>query len=169
MFIDEALYRKIITLMPIPCVDLLVRDPKGRILLVKRKNEPALGEWWFPGGRVHFGELREDAARRKLREECGLAADSVEELGTFEIILPLSTAGMQSHAISTLFRMNCDSESAPVLDAQSKESAWKSKGDWLQIDLPVFVRARIQQFHEDTSFASSGSKDPCPRMEQRPC
>lgn len=37
-----------------------------------RENQPEQGKWWFPGGRIHFGESRLDAARRKVKEECGL-------------------------------------------------------------------------------------------------
>lgn len=90
MFIEEALYAKIIESMPIPCVDLVVMDRVGRILLLKRKNEPASNQWWFPGGRVLFGELRPDAARRKLRQECGLTQiELLEEIRTFDWLFSL--------------------------------------------------------------------------------
>ncbi len=55
MFIEDKLYEKILQVMPISCVDLLVMDEFGRILLLRRKNEPAAGQWWFLGGRVQFG------------------------------------------------------------------------------------------------------------------
>ncbi len=43
MFIPDELYRKVISILPIPCVDLLVVDHDRRVLPVKRRNEPARG------------------------------------------------------------------------------------------------------------------------------
>jgi ADP-ribose pyrophosphatase YjhB (NUDIX family) len=44
----------------------------GQVLVVKRGQEPALGRWVIPGGRVELGESPEAAAHREIREECGL-------------------------------------------------------------------------------------------------
>lgn len=71
-FIEEGLYRKICSVLPIVCVDIIVTDGK-RFLLGKRINEPAKGQWFFPGGRVHKGETAEQAAVRKIKEEIGLS------------------------------------------------------------------------------------------------
>ncbi|MHB8383149.1 MAG: NUDIX domain-containing protein [Candidatus Binataceae bacterium] len=44
----------------------------GRVLLLKRGNEPALGKWTFPGGFVDFAEPAADAAARETLEEVGI-------------------------------------------------------------------------------------------------
>ena len=49
MQIDKNLYKQIQKVMPIPCVDLVVVNDYGQVLLAKRRNEPAVNEWWFPG------------------------------------------------------------------------------------------------------------------------
>ena len=69
MIINKDIYQQIVKVMPISCVDLVVVDDYGQVLLARRTNEPAKGEWWFLGGRVHFLENRVDAAVRRLREE----------------------------------------------------------------------------------------------------
>ena len=78
MVVPEPLYQQIWPIMPIACVDVVAHDGDGRVLLLCRAEEPAKGQWWFPGGRVHHMETRADAAARKLKEECSLAAIAVE-------------------------------------------------------------------------------------------
>lgn len=45
---------------------------KGKILLIKRKNEPFKGKWALPGGFVEYGERVEDTVIREVYEETGL-------------------------------------------------------------------------------------------------
>jgi ADP-ribose pyrophosphatase YjhB (NUDIX family) len=53
----------------------------GKVLLLRRGNEPALGKWTFPGGYVDFGENAADAALRETREEVGMRVELGEVLG----------------------------------------------------------------------------------------
>jgi 8-oxo-dGTP diphosphatase len=45
---------------------------EGKILLEKRGNEPARGQWSIPGGGVELGESLEAAVIRETQEETGL-------------------------------------------------------------------------------------------------
>jgi len=47
------------------------------VLLVRRGKPPSLGSWALPGGAQELGETAEDAARREILEECGLALTEV--------------------------------------------------------------------------------------------
>jgi len=126
--------------MPIPCVDLLVVDNAGNILLVKRQNEPAKGQWWFPGGRVNYRETRRDAAIRKLKEECNLEAIELRELGTFEVILENNVTNLAVHGITTLYSMKVDSENAVRLDSQSIDADWRTPDEWYKEKLDPFIQ-----------------------------
>lgn len=129
MWIPEEEYNHLKKTIPIPCVDLIVTNNQQKILLVKRKNEPAKGSWWFPGGRVLIGESRDLAALRKLKEECGVNAKKAIEWATFDIFLEDKEENYISHAISTFFLIN-ETEGNVYLDEQSSDYAWKTKEDW---------------------------------------
>jgi ADP-ribose pyrophosphatase YjhB (NUDIX family) len=53
-------------------VAVCIVEAEGGIVLIKRANEPGLGEWALPGGYVDYDEDVEDAARRETFEETGL-------------------------------------------------------------------------------------------------
>lgn len=54
-----------------------------RVLLIQRKAAPFKGSWALPGGFVQMGESLDDAARRELQEETGIAPTHLEQLYTF--------------------------------------------------------------------------------------
>ena len=70
--ITESLYREIISVLPIICVDVVIRNKSGKVLLARRKNEPIKGHWWVIGGRILSGESAQQACIRKTLEETGL-------------------------------------------------------------------------------------------------
>jgi hypothetical protein len=54
-YLPGFLYRMVSRCLPVVSVEgMIVRD--GRVLLLRRRFSPARGEWWFPGGRVRWGE-----------------------------------------------------------------------------------------------------------------
>ncbi len=63
----------------LPAVSVAVRR-EDRLLLVLRGRPPSHGFYAFPGGRVEKGETLEEAARRELAEETGLAARALRPL-----------------------------------------------------------------------------------------
>lgn len=71
-FLSDADYKVACALMPIVCIDLLVRDTEGRVLLGLRTNQPAAGSWFLPGGRIRKGERLADAFSRLARQELGV-------------------------------------------------------------------------------------------------
>ena len=56
----------------------------NRVLLVKRGKAPLEGLWSLPGGRLEDGETIEEAARRELAEETGLAVNELVFVEWFE-------------------------------------------------------------------------------------
>ncbi|MFC7078913.1 GDP-mannose mannosyl hydrolase [Halorussus caseinilyticus] len=81
--IPDDEWKSIVRNVPIVSVDLVVRHDGG-VVLGKRTNEPAKGEWFVPGGRLHKNERLEDAVARIAREELGVEVTIVGRLGAYE-------------------------------------------------------------------------------------
>ena len=58
--------------MPLAAI-ALIRDDRGRVLLVKQRGGPFAGSWLLPGGRAADDESSMRALVREVREETGLA------------------------------------------------------------------------------------------------
>lgn len=144
--IPDNLYQQILRALPIACVDLIVENSKKEILLLKRKNEPAMGEWWFPGGRIHFMEIRPEAVVRKLREECGMEGRIISEIGTYDVLLGKG-GEHPSHGITTVFHVQVGEDDVRM-DDQSEAHAWKPCSDWLDLSGTPFVKMILQTFKD---------------------
>ena len=68
----------------VPCVGAVVRDDRGRLLLVRRGTEPGRGLWSVPGGRLEDGETSAEGAAREVHEETGLRVVVGEVAGVVE-------------------------------------------------------------------------------------
>lgn len=71
---------------PLVGVGVAVFNQAGQVLLVKRGRPPRQGQWGLPGGLIDLGERLEDAARREVREECGIEVAIGELVAAFEPI-----------------------------------------------------------------------------------
>ncbi len=72
----------------IRCVGAVVFDDAGRLLLIRRTNEPGRGRWSVPGGRVEAGETDHHAVIREVAEETGLAVEVTHRVGGVQRCAP---------------------------------------------------------------------------------
>ena len=103
----------------IDCVGAIVRDPAGRLLLVRRANPPAQGLWSIPGGRVEPGESAHEAVVRELVEETGLSGTVQREVGTVERAAP----GGGTYVIRD-FLVHVESSGEPIAGDDAADAAW---------------------------------------------
>jgi len=67
---------------PKGCVTaVIIRD--GKLLLLKRNEEPFKGMWDLPGGYMEQNELPEEALKRELKEESGIEECELTRIGEF--------------------------------------------------------------------------------------
>lgn len=56
------------------------------VLLVKRGNEPAKGQWAVPGGRIRLGESLQEALKREIKEETNIEIEVGALIYAFDVI-----------------------------------------------------------------------------------
>ena len=118
--VPEETFGTCLDALPQVCVEVLL-ERDGRLLVARRTNEPACGEWFWPGGRLYKGEEIDDAARRIGREELGLDVDVVERVGVYSHFWDTSSvAGADSrHTVNVAYRVRQrDPDAAVELDDQ---------------------------------------------------
>jgi len=76
-------WETVVRSVPIVSVDLVVVTDDG-VVLTKRTNNPAKGEWFVPGGRVRKGERLREAVHRVAKEELDVTVTIEQSLGTYE-------------------------------------------------------------------------------------
>lgn len=84
-YISHKQYYDVVKLTQLVSVDLLVKN-NGRYLLGKRKNKPAQGFLFVPGGKVYNNETIHQGIRRIAKEEIGLSDFDYTPIGVYEHI-----------------------------------------------------------------------------------
>lgn len=149
MMIPPEQYARMIEHLPILCVDIVIRNSGGEILLIKRENEPLKGEWWVVGGRVHKGETLEQAAIRKAKEEVGLQVNNLQFIGYYEDAFETNPFGLATplHSVSVVFTAVVNDGKTIRLDDQSSEWKFSKK-------LPERFRCTLVRSREVPYFLS---------------
>ena len=101
----------------------------GRLLLVRRANDPGRGRWSVPGGRVEPGELLVQAVVRELAEETGLEAICGSLVGWVERVDDEQHFVILDFAVDVLD----DRQLRPGTDAA--EAAWVPLDDVCELPL----------------------------------
>jgi ADP-ribose pyrophosphatase YjhB (NUDIX family) len=127
-------------LAPLVGVGAVIVD-EGRVLLVRRGNEPMKGHWTLPGGLLELGESLTEGVIREVREETGLIVEVLQLIELLERIHRHETRVRYHYVIADyLCRV-----AGGMLQAASDADAvrWVEREEWnggaLQLD-PITVR-----------------------------
>ena len=126
--IPTELYRQILENMPISCVDIVIFH-KGKVLLVYRKEEPAKGKWWVPGGRIHKNEKLNDAVTRKVKEETNLDVIIEKQIGGYEYMSDKGIYDLKTgtHAVTVNYLVTPLEGQEIKVDETSSDYRWIDK------------------------------------------
>ena len=114
----------------------------GRLVLVKRGAEPALGKWSFPGGAVELGETVRDAVIRETKEETRLDVELVEDrpMDAYDILTLDKTGRLRYHYVLLQFLVRPKhGKLEPTSDVT--EARWVSFEEVETYDLAESVRS----------------------------
>ena len=120
----------------------LVRLPDRAVLLIRRGRPPAAGQWSLPGGAQRLGETAEDAARRELREETGLACGALHLAGHMDSIHPEPDGRLRFH-YTILDFCGLWQSGDPVAAGDAADAAWASPADYDRFGLAPGLRRII--------------------------
>lgn len=133
---------------PVPVVRLIIPDPKGRVLLLKRTNTGySEGMWCLPGGKIDYGETIEHAISKELQEETSLTVTSSRFL-FYQDSLPIEEGKM--HCIN--FYFECIVSGNITLNDESREFVWIGKDEIDKYDIAFRNDEGLRQYWEGKGY-----------------
>jgi ADP-ribose pyrophosphatase YjhB (NUDIX family) len=128
---------------PIAAVGAIVRKGDA-ILLIRRGKPPGRGDWVIPGGAVEIGETWRDAARREVREECGIEVELGAIVEAVDMITRDDAGRVQYHyAIVDFAATYRGGELRAASDAL--DARWVPRKELASFPLPEKTRAVIEK------------------------
>jgi mutator protein MutT len=127
---------------PVPAVRAIIKDEKGRVLIVKRSNTRfAADAWCLPGGKVDFGESAAQAMEKEIREETGLECIESRFLFYHDC---LPSANLPTHYINLYFQ--CAVRGNIRLNRESSEFHWLAPFELKQYDIVFKNDEALKQY-----------------------
>ncbi len=128
--ITQSLYTQILEHMPIPAVDFVLQNQK-KVLLALRKDEPAKGQWWIPGGRIQKNETLEAAIKRKALQEIGIEVEIIRKINCYEVFFdnaPFPEVKTGVHYLSVCYLIKPKDKNIVItLDKTQEKHKWIDK------------------------------------------
>lgn len=120
---------------------LMMVDPKGRVLFVRRTGDDAAGTWALPAGMVEDEEDFADAAVREAREETAIDVGAIE---------PTPLSRLEWNGVDfAMFAVPIDHPISPILCDESDGYSWGTLSDPPQPLHPGLQSAILQFFKEE--------------------
>ena len=129
--IPEEAFQLVVNQAPLVSVDLVIIDPLNYCLLGRRKNRPAKGSMFVPGGRILKNEAIGTAVNRILLEETGYKIRRLDKLcfiGVYEHFYTDSywDDKTSTHYVVLAYRINLKSRFIEEPDKQHDILEWLS-------------------------------------------
>jgi len=93
-------------------------EHEGKFLLIRETYGG--GKWTFPGGRIQKRESPEDAARREIKEELGIVAAGLRDIGEHYAV----TASGEREGVVRCFYAGIMNSELRINRSEIKEAGW---------------------------------------------
>lgn len=129
MRLSAADFGTVIRCAPLVAIDLLVRDAAGRVLVGMRRNRPAQGSFFAPGGRIYKDETLDRAFARITEAELGAALRRADArlVGIWDHIYAdnaLGEPGYGTHYVCLAHELTVDASALPLPADQHDAYLW---------------------------------------------
>lgn len=125
--LQDQEFLHIVDATPLVSIDLIVRNEHDEVLLGHRRNRPAQGWWFVPGGRIRKNERVQEALRRISQRELGVRIDEGQLIGVFDHIYEdnfLGAGGVNTHYVVLGFAARLPAGAKLTPDEQHGEMKW---------------------------------------------
>ena len=125
--------------------DVIVRHTDGEYLLMQRDSRKHYGGMWeaTAGGSALQGESPLDCAIRELREETGIRAEYLEEVGR------VRAAGHNAIYCEFLCITDCKKDSIILQEGETAAYQWVTQDELLSMKREELVTQRMQNFVDE--------------------
>lgn len=129
-------------------VSAIIFDAKEKVLLIKRGQAPAFGQWHVPGGKLESGETMINACRREVEEETGI---SEIEIDCLIAVVERRVEGFHYVIMDFLAHLTQFNATTPIAADDVIDARWVTETELSGLDLaegllPILQRAR--QIHQ---------------------
>lgn len=133
----------------------------GKVLLIRRKNEPYKGMFALPGGYMEMDETLAESAARELREETGIVVEPDKlEFMAFGDNPKRDTRG---RVVTAFFRINVDSDTRAIAGDDAEDIEWLDfdllKNMDIAFDHKQFILSSIVMNHHKSPYSKTIVKE----------
>lgn len=135
-WLDQNMFRAVVQYTPLIAIDLVVENRIGEVLLGRRCNSPAKGEWFVPGGRITKDETIPVAFSRLTEVELGSSLPMAQAAfhGVYEHHYPdnVFDNSFSTHYVVLAYRLLVDLDLQQLPADQHNAYHWWTKEDLLE-------------------------------------
>lgn len=121
-------FKGLVSNAPLFAIDLVVVNSRQQLLVGLRKNAPARGFWFVPGGRVYKNEPQQQAFSRITHQElgCTFNIENAVLLGVYDHFYDDSVFGsdISTHYVNTPYLLQVDEKTLMLPKEQHSSYKW---------------------------------------------
>ena len=137
VWLEPQDFERVVRSTPLVSIDIIVRSQDGRVLLGRRRNEPARNSFFVPGGRITKDEGLGAAFRRITAAELGVRMElnQARFIGVYEHLYEenfFEKEGFGTHYVVLAYELSLSETPASLPLQQHEGYVWKMEREILE-------------------------------------